>query len=232
MKRIAVIPARGGSKRIPQKNIRPFLGRSIISYSIEAAKESGVFDKVVVSTDDEEIADISKEAGAEVPFLRPAALSDDHAGVFVVLQHAYKHYKDLGEEYDQVWLISACAPMLLPSDLQKAAELMNASDKDAVLAVGHYQAPVEWAFRMDEHSKLEPITPGAFEIRSQDLVSSVYDSGMFSGFSAARIRGETTASGDKGFHGFEIPRNRCVDIDELADWEFAESLYKAVFRSK
>lgn len=231
MKRLAVIPARGGSKRIPQKNVKHFNGKPIIQYSIEAALLSGVFDKVIVSTDDQKIADIAVGCGAEVPFLRPAELAGDWVGVFPVLEHAYRDYSSRGEEFDQVWLVSACAPLLQPFHLLEASRTFDLGTSSALLAIGEFPAPTEWAFSMDENALLNPKCPGAFSTRSQDLESSFFDTGTFSAFTAARIRGETSDSGDLGFSGFVLSKEYCVDIDTMDDWNFAECLYRAL-RSK
>ena len=232
MKRLAVIPARGGSKRIPQKNIKSFNGKPIIHYSIQAALTSGVFDRVVVSTDDQDIADIALSCGADVPFLRPTELSGDWVGVFPVLEHTYNHYYSRGEEFDQVWLVSACAPLLQPAHLVEAASTFDSGTSNALLAVGEFPAPAEWAFSMTDNAFLQPKSPGAFSTRSQDLDPSFFDTGTFSAFTAARIRGETSDSGDLGFSGFVLSKEFCVDIDTMQDWYFAESLYQALQRNR
>lgn len=230
MRRLAVIPARGGSKRIPKKNIKNFNGKPVITYSISAALGSGLFDSVVVSTDDPEICMLGIESGAEAPFIRPANLSGDFVGVFPVLQHAYEFFQNLGQSFDQVWLISACAPLLLSEHLRGAAEQFDLSERSGLLAVGSYPAPVEWAFHFDNSSRLVPVNSGAFSIRSQDLAPSFYDTGMFSAFTAERIRGDTADSGDLDFVGYQLGREYCVDIDDYEDWCLAELMYQARFK--
>lgn len=170
MSRVAIIPARGGSKRIPRKNIKLFQGQPMIAYPIRAALLSGLFDRVIVSTDDEEIASVARELGAEVPFMRPAALADDHAGTVAVIQHALRELAATGDHPEYTCCLYATAPFVLPEKLREGFELLAARpDKDFAFTVSDYAAPVQRALRVNADGGVESLYPEYQQTRSQDL---------------------------------------------------------------
>jgi len=164
---IAIITARGGSKRIPRKNIKEFMGKPMLAYAIDAANGSGIFDEVMVSTDDREIADIATKYGASAPFMRSAKTSDDHATTYDVLEEVLQKYNEQGKTYDAVCCIYPCVPFLSASTLCQAFQ--NLSDAcNAVQPVCKFPVPIEWAMNI-ENNELIPANPEALAIRSQDL---------------------------------------------------------------
>ncbi|MEM7525866.1 MAG: acylneuraminate cytidylyltransferase family protein [Pseudomonadota bacterium] len=228
MNRLAIIPARGGSKRIPDKNIRAFCGRPMIAHTLDAARESRLVATIHVSTDSAAIAEVAAEHGYPPAFPRPAALADDHTPIMPVLRHAVERFAEGGAHFDEIWLLIACAPLTTAADLKGAATLYAASDGDrALLAVSEYPAPVEWAFRRDVDGGLAPLQPGAFAIRSQDLEKRYFDAGCFAVFPPSRVRASEGAGHDADFVGYVLPRGSSVDIDDEDDWALAEALYRA-----
>jgi pseudaminic acid cytidylyltransferase len=231
MKRIAIIPARGGSKRIPKKNIKEFCGKPMIHYPLMACQNAGLFNKIHVSTDDEEIASVVKDLGFSIDFMRPAAIADDVTGVMAVVKFVTEKYAQMGIEFDQIAMIMACSPLILSEDLQKAAEkLVRLPPEVAVLAVCSYPVPIEWAFMIGEDQLLHPIERGAFSIESQNITPKYFDAGVFAFFSQQRVLATSSKGDDSNFFPYEIPRERGVDIDTGEDWKFAEMLYKSYWK--
>lgn len=228
-KRIAIVPARGGSKRIPRKNIRKFAGKPMIAYALETAQKSGLFHKIHVSTEDTEITEIVKSCGLEIDFERPSFLSDDVTPIMPVLKYVLEKYQSIGEFYDEVCLLMACNPLIEPSDLISASEKFNNHlAASPVLAVSEYPVPIEWAFDMDERSsQLRPLNKGMFAVSSGDLVAKYFDAGSFSIWPSSIILSSTGAGSDEKFIGFKLPKSKCIDIDEEEDWIIAEALYLA-----
>jgi len=223
---IAVIPARGGSKRIPGKNIKHFCGRPMIAWVIETAKNSNLFAHIIVSTDDEEIARIAIEWGAEVPFMRPPDLADDFTATVPVIAHASKACIDYGWEVDYVCCIYPCAPLLQVSDLLAAHELLKDRDVDFVYPITEYAHPIQRALRRLDNGKVEFITPRNALARTQDLEKTYHDAGQF-------YWGKTSAWLEhKMMHtdglGMPIPHWKVVDIDTTDDWKRAEILFKTL----
>jgi pseudaminic acid cytidylyltransferase len=219
--RIAVIPARGGSKRIPRKNIMNFNGKPMIAWSIEAAKNSGLFERVIVSTDDEEIAKISSEWGAEVPFVRPAELSNDFAATTEVITHATKWAIDQKLDLASVCCIYATAPFIKVEDLKRGYEALDSGDWDYVFTVTDFAASIFRSFKETEQGGLEMFFPEHFGTRSQDLPVALHDAGQFYwGRSEAWIRGRQIFGINS--KPILIPRWRVQDIDTLEDWKRAE----------
>jgi len=224
--KIAIIPARGGSKRIPRKNIKEFCGKPMIAWSIEAAKSSGCFDQIVVSTDDKEITDIAKEFGATSPFTRPQNLSDDHTGTIPVIQHATKWFFDQGIFVDEVCCLYATAPFVMPADLQKGLSTLKHSGADYAFSVTSYPFPVQRALKLI-NERVEMFQPENFKIRSQDLEESWHDAGQFYwGKSRSWLEGKTLFAPHSA--AVVLPRHRVQDIDTLEDWYRAEWLFKAM----
>ncbi len=224
---LAVIPARGGSKRIPRKNIRPFCGKPIIAYSIEAALGSELFDRVVVSTDDEEIAEVAKRFGAEVPFLRPPELAGDHTGTNDVVRHAVEWFDARRETPAFVCCIYATAPLVTPKALRRGYEILVGSDKAFAFSATTFPFPIWRAVRRFEDGAVEPIFPEHIAARSQDLEEAYHDAGQF-----YWGRAEAFLSGLPIFARHSVacvlPRYRVQDIDTEEDWERAELLYRAM----
>ncbi len=221
MSRVAVIPARGGSKRIPRKNIKMFYGKPMIAWSIEAAINSGMFDRVIVSTDDEEIASVARSYGAETPFMRPADLSDDHTPTIPVIAHAIQTLTDQGDQPQEVCCIYATAPFISIDDLKGAHKLLAASGSRYSFTVTEFPAPIFRSFQLHDDASVEMFWPENFNKRSQDLPRAFHDAGQFYwGVSEAWLNGDVIFS--SASRAYEIPRWRVQDIDTVDDWARAE----------
>ncbi|MBV8466603.1 MAG: pseudaminic acid cytidylyltransferase [Burkholderiales bacterium] len=228
MSRIAIIPARGGSKRIPRKNLRPFHGKPIIAYSIDVARRSRLFDRIVVSTDDDEIADLAVSLGADVPFRRPDELANDFATTLAVIQHAINSVAEQGTKADYVCCLYATAPMLAAESLQEAAaQLEQRPDKSYVFSVTHFDFPVQRALKLGADGAVDALYPQYRDTRSQDLEPAFHDAGQFYiGRTAAWLRGDPIMSPCS--LPYKLPRHRVQDIDTPDDWRRAELLYAAL----
>lgn len=224
--RFAVIPARGGSKRIPRKNIKPFAGRPIIEWSIAAAIDSDCFDQVIVSTDDEEIAAVARAAGAETPFVRPPELSDDHAGTIAVMRHAVDWQAARGAEAAEVCCVYATAPFLRAADLRDGLERLQHGCAEFVFSVTRYPFPIQRAIRLDGEGRVSMLHPELFAVRSQDLEPCFHDAAQFYWGTAAAWRHATTIFGPASV-GLELPAHRVQDIDTTDDWLRAERMHAA-----
>lgn len=224
--RLAVIPARGGSKRIPRKNIKVFGGKPIIAWSIEAALLSGCFDRVLVSTDDPEITQVALAYGADVPFERPRELSDDHTGTIPVIAHAIEWQANHGGPPNLVCCIYATAPFIQITDLQSGLELLQSSDADYVFGATSYAFPVQRAIRISQDRRVEMFQPSEFNTRSQDLDEAWHDAGQFYWGRAAAWLANKPLFTQKSI-AMPIPRHRVQDIDSREDWERAEWLFRA-----
>lgn len=224
MSAVAIILARGGSKRIPRKNIRPFLGRPIISYSIAAALDSGVFDEVMVSTDDEEIAEIARQCGAGVPFLRSSMMSGDHATTAEVLTEVLDEYSRLGRSFAQACCIYPTAPSVTGDALRAALERLGESGADSVIPVARFSFPIWRSFEMDGE-RLRYRWPEHALTRSQDLPPAFHDAGQFYAFDVAAFRKNGSLVGAATI-GIEVPESQVQDIDSEEDWRLAELKYR------
>lgn len=227
--KLAVIPARGGSKRIPRKNIKPFCGKPMMLWSLEAAFDSKCFDRIIVSTDDEEIRTLALTAGAEVPFLRPKELANDFADTVSVVKHAIKWLENGGEAPQLVCCIYATAPFLQSADLVKAHDLLIAMDCDFVMPLVAYSYPIQRALRMASDSRATMIYPEYAMSRTQDLERRYHDVGQFywghstSWLSCESILTATTCA-------LELPEYRAQDIDTIEDWIQAEIKFNSLRR--
>lgn len=219
MKRIAIIPARGGSKRLPRKNVADFNGRPIITYAIGAALDSGVFDKVVVSTEDPEIAAVAREAGAEVRD-RPENLATDTARVRDVCLHVLDEEERAGGVYDVMVCIYATAPLITAADVVAMAAMVEPGSSDFVMAVTDYPFPPHQAMRMDDSGKLKAVWPELASRQSQEMGELLIDNGSLYAVSVEAFRRFQTFRGD-GVRGYFMPRTRSVDIDTAEDLEMA-----------
>ncbi len=218
---VCVIPARGGSKRIPLKNIRPFHGRPMIGWSIAAARASGLFDRIVVSTDDDGIAAVARAEGAEVPFRRPDDLANDHAATVPVIAHAVQALGLAPEA--PVCCLYATAPFVRAGDLAEGARLLAAGATHA-MAVTRFPYPIQRALRRGADGRVEMMDPAQMQARSQDLEPAWHDAGQFYWALAATWAAGAPVFGP-GAHGVALPATRVVDIDTPEDWSRAEALF-------
>jgi pseudaminic acid cytidylyltransferase len=225
--RLAVIPARGGSKRIPRKNIKLFGGKPMIAWSIEVALQSRCFDRVLVSTDDPEIAKVAQAHGAEVPFVRTPELSDDHTGTIPVIAHATQWQADHGTPATQVCCIYATAPFMQELDLQRGLELLQSSGADYAFSVTSYAFPIQRAIRITPHERVEMFQPDQFNTRSQDLEDAWHDAGQFYWGQAAAWLAQKPLFMQQAT-AVRLPRHRVQDIDTPEDWTRAEWMFKAL----
>ncbi|QTN20528.1 pseudaminic acid cytidylyltransferase [Brevundimonas sp. AJA228-03] len=224
---LAVIPARGGSKRIPRKNIRPFAGRPILSWPVKAALDSGLFATVMVSTEDEEIAGIAREAGAETPFLRSAETADDHASLLDVLSEVVGRYAAQGQDFDAVCCILPTAILVSARALGRGYEMFATGDYDSVFPVAPFPAPIQRALRRDEAGIVSMFQPEHYQSRSQDLERGYYDAGQFYWMSGrACLDRVPTFAGRAG--SFVLDETEVQDIDTEADWRLAELKHRLV----
>ena len=219
--KVAIIPARGGSKRIPRKNVREFAGKPMIAHSIDRALQSGLFERVIVSTDDEEISRVARDFGAEVPFTRPADLSDDHTGVTEVVAHATEYLRDQGADLSAVCCIYATAPFMREEDLKEGLAILEAGDLNYVFSATTFAYTIFRSFSESAAGELEMFFPEHFHARSQDLPEALHDAAQFcwgrpeAWLSNARVFA-------KGSAVVRIPRWRVQDIDTEEDWARAE----------
>ncbi|WP_323590795.1 pseudaminic acid cytidylyltransferase [Aliarcobacter butzleri] len=227
---VTIIPARGGSKRIPKKNIKLFHGKPLIAYSIEVAIKSKLFSKVIVSTDDEEIAKIARSYGAEVPFLRPKELSDDFTGTGAVINHAINFLKEQGENIDFVCTIYATAPLLQEKYLIKAYERLKDSNAKNAFSCTSMPFPIQRTFKITSNERCEMFWPENFMKRSQDLEEAFQDAGQFY-WTNLNIKSDEITFG-KDSIPIILPRYLVQDIDTLEDWQRAEFMYEAIKRSE
>lgn len=223
--KIAVIPARGGSKRIPGKNIREFAGKPMIAHAIEVAQQSGLFDHIVVSTDDEKIARIARAWGAETPFMRPAELADDYMGTGEVIAHAIETCRSSGWEIDYACCIYPCVPFIQIEDLKQALKMLQASGATYCFPIAEFPSAIQRALR-NVSGELVPFHPENEDKRTQDLERAYYDSGQF--YWAKSETWLTKFNMHSGAAGLLIPSWRVVDIDMPEDWRRAELMYAAI----
>ena len=225
--RVAIIPARGGSKRIPRKNIKPFCGKPIMSYSVEAALESTLFDRVVVSTDDDEIAQVARSFGAEIPFMRPAELSDDYTGTMDVMKHAICELALEGAKVSHACCIHATAPFVTAKNLLAGWKLLEDTQADFVFSVTSFGYPIQRAFRINDNRRISMFYPEFYEMRSQDLEHAFHDAGQFYWGLAEAFLGNQPLFGENSAP-LVLPRWRVQDIDTMEDWHMAELMFDAL----
>jgi N-acylneuraminate cytidylyltransferase len=224
---VAIIPARGGSKRIPRKNIRPFAGKPIIAYSIRAAVASELFDRVLVSTEDPEIAETARRWGAETPFVRPSTLADDHTGTDAVVNHAIGWLADAGFAVGYACCIYATAPFLQTRYLREGYERLLASGKDFAFSLTPFDFPAQWALRITRDGFVEAVNPEKIFMRSQELEPLFHDAAQFYwGRAEAYLKGVAPHSGASV--PVIVPRHLVQDIDTPQDWRRAELMYEVL----
>lgn len=225
---VAIIPARGGSKRVPRKNIREFHGRPMIAWPIDAAKRSGCFDRIIVSTDDEEIAAIARAWGAETPFLRPVALSDDFTGTTEVVAHSLEWLQDHDQLPGFACCLYATAALAAPGDIREGLALLRSSRADYAFSVAAYAHPVERAMRI-VGQRAVLVSGGHQSTRTQDLAPAFHDAGQFYWGSAEAWLGRRPILGGESV-AIPVARSRAVDIDSEEDWMLASCLFEALAR--
>ena len=222
---LAIIPARGGSKRIPRKNIKPFLGKPIIAYSIEAAIQSNLFDEIMVSTDDEEIAEIAKQYGAKVPFLRSPENANDFATLADVLIEVVDHYKNIGKTFKNICCVLPTAPLTSNSRIKEAFTKLIDEKLESVFPVAEFSYPILRALEFDDNNKLKMIWPEHLKTRSQDLKPAYHDSGSFYWVKTNALLEQKTLFCKNG-SAIVLPGTEVQDIDNETDWKLAELKYK------
>ena len=224
MSAIALITARGGSKRIPRKNIKDFLGRPMLFYSVEAALKAGCFDEVMVSTDDEEIAEAARRAGAQVPFMRSAATSNDHATTADVIAEVMSSYDLRGRSFELGCCIYPTAPFITPERLKAGYEALAFSDADTLVPVVRFSYPIQRALKI-ENGRLSMISPEHINSRSQDLMPAYHDVGQFYWFRTSVFMAKRRLFSDHTL-ALELPESEVQDIDNEEDWKIAEMKYR------
>lgn len=230
MTRVAVIPARGGSKRIPGKNIRPFHGRPMIAWPVAAVLASGCFDRVIVSTDDPAVAEIARECGVEAPFVRPPELSGDFVPTIPVIAHVIRWLRTQGCAPDSVCCVYATAAFLNAEDLLRGRDVLERTGCDYAFAVTSYAFPIQRAIRLTNEHAVEMLNPQQFNTRSQDLAPAYHDAAQFYwGRADAWLKGVPIFS--SGARAVLLPRWRVADIDTPEDWAHAELMFEALRRT-
>jgi len=226
MESIAIIPARGGSKRIPRKNIKSFAGKPAIARAIECAGASNLFSRIIVSTDDQEIATIARESGAEVPFIRSSRLSDDYTTTIEVIADALINLKEVSDPSDLVCCVYPVTPLLHSSRLKEAKELLIGGDWDFVFGAIQFESPIERAFRKNATGEVLFRDHKFIEIRTQDLPSSYHDSGQFYfGRRSSWISKSTVLGANSTF--IQLDKHEVIDIDTEEDWALAEYIFES-----
>lgn len=221
MKNLCIIPARGGSKRIPRKNVKPFLGKPMLAYSIEAAKQSGLFDEIMVSTDDAEIAEVAKQYGAKVPFLRSSETASDFATTNDVIREVLQKYNEIGQEFDNFCCFYATAPLVQSKDVVAAYERLLNSSFTLVYPVVQFSYPIWRCLDLKEDGTMTRHWPEFEMSRSQDLPKEYHDTGTFYWHKT-----KEWLSGNILVGGIEVDETSIQDIDTETDWKLAEMKYR------
>ncbi len=221
IKRLLIIPARIGSKRIKNKNIKKFFGMPIINYSIETAIKSKIFDEIHVSTDSLRVKKIVKKYPINIDFLRPKKLSGSKTGLIKVYQFVVKKFLDMGKKFDQIWFLTPCSPLIDKKDLISASNYIRKNKVKNLLAVTEYPHPIQRAFKLNKSKKLSPDSKKNLIVRTQNFEKRYHDTGTF-----GVINYNSLIKKKLVFKGFLIPRNKGIDIDTIDDWKLAESLFK------
>lgn len=220
MNNLAIIPARGGSKRIPRKNIKLFLGKPIIAYSIEAAIESGLFSEVMVSTDDIEIANIALRYGAKVPFIRSTETANDYATTTDVILEVLEEYKKSGKVFDYACCIYATAPFVTSSKLKNSFYLLSESGFDSIVPIVPFSFPIQRGLQIN-NSKINFLYPECINTRSQDLETIYHDAGQYYFFNVSKfLKSKQIWTVNTG--GIVVSELEVQDIDNETDWKLAE----------
>lgn len=224
MRNLCIIPARGGSKRILRKNIKPFLGKPIVTYSIKAALDSGLFNEVMVSTDDSEIAEIAKKCGATVPFIRSKKNSDDFATTYDVIKEVIENYKKQEQEFDNLCCIYSCAPFVSANTLKLGFSKLIDENLDSVFPIISFSFPIQRAL-CDKDGKISMIEEKYLNVRSQDLKKRYHDAGQFYWCNTVKLM-ESKKLLTSNTGGIIISELDAQDIDTETDWKLAELKYQ------
>jgi N-acylneuraminate cytidylyltransferase len=227
---VAVIPARGGSKRIPHKNIRPFAGRPLIEYAIGLAQECGLFERIIVSTDSSEICEAAEKAGAEVPFMRPAMFSDDHVTSAAVIHHALEAIA-AEDQYEYVCCLYPATPFTNSDDLQRGLALLIDGDAKSTFAVTRFAAPIRRAFEQRQDKTLALVWPEYRDTRSQDLRETYHDIGQFYWLPVQSFMQDQVLISEQS-RGVVYERWRAHDIDTEEDWMLAETIFRSISKDR
>jgi len=222
-KRLLIIPARSGSKRIKNKNIRLFQKKPIIYFPLKEAKKSKLFKKIHVSTDSKKIKKLVENFGVKVDFLRPKKLAGDKISTEQVLRYVVKEFEKKSLYFDEIWSITPCSPLVTASDLLKASKKLKKNMKKIILSVAKYPVPIDWAFER-KNDCLIPLKKGSYKKRSQDFKDMFHDTGNFVGIPISFFKSKKI-NFDKNYIGFQLPKRRSIDIDNLEDFKLAEILY-------
>tara|TARA_B100000767_G_scaffold243456_1_gene241146 strand:+ start:363 stop:1058 length:696 start_codon:yes stop_codon:yes gene_type:complete len=229
--KLCVIPARGGSKRIQKKNIKKFCGKPIIAWSIQLAITSKYFDKIIVSTDDDEIADLARRYGADVPFVRPKILSNDYTGTVPVISHAIKWQIKHYQKPTYVCCIYATAPFVKLSDLKYGLKILKNSNSEYAFSATNFAYPIQRSFRIKKNKKIKMFYPEHYNSRSQDLEEAFHDAGQFYwGLTDSWLKNKPIVS--ENAIPIILPRYRVHDIDTLEDWQIAERMFRITNKKK
>lgn len=227
MKKLCVIPARGGSKRIPRKNIKLFHGQPMVSYSIRAAQECGLFDTIVVSTDDEDVAEVARTHGAETPFVRPPELGNDHIGTDAVVVHAINWFRNQGTAFDATCCVYATAPLIDPERIKDGWDRLREPGRRFAFSVTSFPFPIQRALKQTADGSVDMFWPENRTKRSQDLEHAYHDAAQFYwGWSDAWLNSEIIFSPISA--PVILPRTHVVDVDTPEDWEVAEVTYRVL----
>jgi len=221
---LAVLPARGGSKRIPKKNIKNFCGKPLIGWPLSVLKDGNIADEIIVSTDSEEIAKVAQELGATVPFMRPSELADDFTGTSAVVKHAVEWYLENIGPIEYVLTVYPAAVFLTQKDLENAFNILKSSNCQTVFAVSKYSFPIQRAIYLDEQQNISMFQPEHYSTRSQDLVEAYHDAGQFC-FSKLSAVLNNISTFSNASRMIVLPRYRAVDIDTFEDFELAQKLF-------
>lgn len=224
-KRLAIIPARGGSKRIPKKNIKLFNGKPIIYYPIDVLINSNLFTKIHVSTEDIEIKNIVEKLGIKIDFLRPKNLSDDFTPIMPVIKDVIKEFDKRNLFFDEIWIFSATNPFLKVEYLKNCVKILNRKNTKAVMTVKPYELPIEWSYQIKKNL-LHPNNSGSFKLRSQDLNLNYHDASMIYAYKLDVIKSIDNEGNDEIFTPLIVSKYSSVDIDDNEDWRFSEILFK------
>lgn len=228
--KVCIIPARGGSKRIPKKNIKDFLGKPMIAYSIEATLNSNFFDRVIVSTDDQEIAEVSKQFGAEVPFRRPDELANDYAGTLSVIKHAVEWLEEHAMKPSEVCCLYATAPFIQADFIRQAYKQFQTAQADYCFSVTSFAFPIQRSIKITQDDRVEMFHPEHLDTRSQDLEEAYHDAGQFYWGKAEAFK-QLQPIFSESASPFILPRHLVQDIDTLEDWQRAELMYRVLKES-
>lgn len=226
IKRLCIIPARSGSKRIKNKNIKNFHGKPMVYWPYKTAMKSNLFDEIHISTESASYIKILKEIKIHIKFKRPKSLSNDYTSSMAVLKHTVKEFIKNNQYFDQIFFIYPCSPLIEVKDLLKAERVFRKLKiKTGIISVGEFSSPIQWAYMLNTKNKISPLMPKYFNYRSQDLEQFYYDSGNFGIFDTDYILNSNFKNLHKEIYGYKISKYKAIDIDDIEDWKIAEKLF-------